>query len=111
MLSILTQFLSNRSLHVTVGGCHSKLVNVVSGVPQGSVFSPLLCLLHTSDLFSKLEYKLVGYADDSTLIAVVQSPGVAEFLNRDLDKVSQWCDLCRMKFNASKIMIVPRYAH
>ena len=37
VLSILTQFLSNRSQHVMVGGCCSKLVNVVSVVPQGSV--------------------------------------------------------------------------
>ena len=42
VLSILTQFLSNRSQHVIVDGCRSKLVNVVSGVPQGSVLGPLL---------------------------------------------------------------------
>ena len=38
-LSILTQFLSNRSQHVMVDGCRSKLVNVVSRVPQGSVWA------------------------------------------------------------------------
>ena len=42
VLSILTQFLSDRSQHVVVDGCRSKLVNVVSGVPQGSVLGPLL---------------------------------------------------------------------
>ena len=57
VLSILTQFLSNRSLHVMVNGCRSKLVDVVSGVPQGSVFGPLLFLLYTSELFSLLENK------------------------------------------------------
>ena len=51
VLSILTQFLSNRSQQVMVDGCQSKLVNVVSGVPQGSVLGPLLFLLHTSELF------------------------------------------------------------
>ena len=50
VLSILTQFLSNRSQHVIVDGCRSKLV-VVSGVPQGSVLGPLLFLLYTSELF------------------------------------------------------------
>ena len=35
VLSILTQFLSNRSQHVMADGCRSKLVKVVSGVPQG----------------------------------------------------------------------------
>ena len=64
MLSILTEFLSNRSQHVIVDGCRSKLVDVVSEVPQGSVFGPLLFLLYTSELFSILENKLIGYADD-----------------------------------------------
>ena len=88
VLSILTQFLSDRSQHVMIDGCRSKLVNIVSGVPQGSVLSPLLFLLYTSELFSILEDKLIGYADDSTLIAVVPSSGlrvaVAESLSRDL---------------------------
>ena len=71
VLPILTQFLSNRSQQVMVDGCRSKLVNVVSGVPQGSVLGPLLFLVYTSEPFSILENKLIGYADDSTLMAVV----------------------------------------
>ena len=61
-----------------------------------------------------MENKLIGYADDSTLMAVVPSPGVsvavAESLILDLGWVSEWCDLCWMKLNASKTktMIVSR---
>ena len=51
VLSILTQFLSNRSQHVMVDGCRTKLANVMSGLPQGSVFGPLFFLLYTSELF------------------------------------------------------------
>ena len=47
VLSVLTQFLSNRSQYVLVDGCRSKLVNVVSGVPQGSILDQLLFLLVT----------------------------------------------------------------
>ena len=50
VLSLLRQFLSNRSQYVRVDSCRSKLVNVVSGVPQGSVLGPLLFLLYTSEL-------------------------------------------------------------
>ena len=112
--SILTQFLSNQSQQVMVDGCRSKLVNVVSGMPQGSVLGPLLFLVYTLELFTILGNKLIGYADDSTLMAVVPSPGirvaVAESLIRDLDRVSEGCDLWGMKLNASKtkIMILSR---
>ena len=85
----------------------SKLVDVVSGVPQGAVLGPLLFLLYTSELFFILENMLIGYADDSTLMAVVPSPGVrvtvAESLIRVLGRVSKWCDLWGMKLNASKV--------
>ena len=65
---------------------------MVSGAPQGSVWGPRLLLLYTSELFSVVECKLYGYADDSTLVAVVLSPGT-EATNRDLNRVSVWSDL------------------
>ena len=83
-------------------------------MPQGSVLCPLLFLLYTSELFSILENKLIGYADDSTLMAVVPSPGVrvavAESMFRDLGRISEWYDLLWMRLNASKTktMIVSR---
>ena len=76
MSSILTQFLSNRSHHVMLDGYRSKLVDVVSGLPQGSILGQLVFFLYTSELFSILENKLIGYADDSTLVAVVPSPAL-----------------------------------
>ena len=58
---------------------------------------PLLFLLYTLELFSILKNKLIGYADYSTLMPVVPSPGVrvavAESLIRDLGRVSECCDL------------------
>ena len=109
VLSILTQSLSNRPQHIMVDGCMSKLVNAVSGVLQGNVLGQLLFRLYTSELFSILKNKLIGYDDDSTLMAVVPSQGarvtVAESLKIDLDKVSEWCDLWGVKLKASTIRL------
>ena len=66
-------------------------------MPQGSVLGPSLFFLYTSELFSILENNLIGYPDDSTLMAIVPSPGVrvtvAESLIRDLGRVREWCDI------------------
>ena len=78
------------------------------------VLGSLLFLLYTSELFFILDNKLIGYADDSTFMTVVPSPGVrvtvAEYLIRDFNRVSEWCDLWGMKLNANKTrtMIVSR---
>ena len=68
-------------------------------MPQGIVFSQLLVLLYTSVVISILENMLAADADGSTLITLVT---IAKFMNRDLGKVSAWCDLCKMKLNANK---------
>ena len=75
---------------------------------------PLLFLFYTVELFSVMENNLSGYADDSTLVAVVPSTcervAVSEYINRDLNRVSVWCNLWGMNLNASrtKTMIVSR---
>ena len=67
-------------------------------------------LLYTLELFYILENKLVGYVDDSTLIAIIPSPSVrdavAESINRDLGKVIEWCFL--LGKNLTKTIIVSR---
>ena len=88
MLSVLKQFLSNRSQYVGVHDCHNKLFNVVSRVSHDSVLGQQLFLLYTS----KLVNKLYGYTDDSTLVAVVPSPceraAFAESVSRDLKGIT-----------------------
>jgi hypothetical protein len=106
LLSIITQFLSNRKQAVVVDGSSSSLVNVVSGVPQGSVLGPLLFILYTSEMFSITENTLVGYADDSTLIADISRPAarpdVEASLLRDLHAIEQWCSNWGMLLNPKK---------
>ena len=52
-----------------VDDAHSEYIRVVAGVPYIGVFVPLLPLLSTIDL-----PLLVGYADESMLLAGVTNP-------------------------------------
>ena len=110
LLSVITNFLSGRVQRVVVDGCFSSYVDVVSGVPQGSVLGPLLFILYTADLFSVVENELFNYADDSTLVARVRSPSnrclVAASLDRDLVRIRNWCNDWDMLLNGSKTKTV-----
>ena len=106
ILGLLRDFLTDRQQRVVVDGVFSEPRPVVSGVPQGSVLGPLLFLVYTSDMLIGLENKIVQYADDTTLVAVIRSPEMrnqaASSLNRDLERINQWCSRWGMKLNSSK---------
>ena len=110
VFSVIRQFLSGRRQCVLVDSGLSSFVDVVSGVPQGSVLGPLSFILYTADLFSIVDNLLVGYADDATLISVTQRPAnrvsVSNSLQCDIDKISNWCSRWGMCLNVGKTKIV-----
>ena len=106
--------MSSRTQRDKVGGVCSSSIDVVSGVPQGSVLGPLLFLLYIADLPGLLQNEQVGYADDSTLLCRIPHPhdrsSVEASLNDDLAVISDWCSRCGMLVNPSKTreMIISR---
>ena len=114
ILKVFQNFLSSRTQRVKVDSVFSSSVDVVSGVPQGSVLDPLLFLLYIADLPRLLQNELVGYADDSTLLCRIPHPrsrsSVAAPLNDDLAVISDWCSRWGMLVNPSKMrgMLISR---
>ena len=106
MLSIASEFLSNRKHRVVVDGATSE----VSGVLHGSVLGTLLFILYTSEMFEQAENRLYAYADDSTLMAVVckqaDRPVAVASLNRDLARIQEWCSHWCMILNPNKTKAV-----
>ena len=111
ILNVFQNFLSSRTQRVKVDGVFSSSIDVVSGVPQGSVLGPLLFLLYIADLPRLLQNELVGYADNSTLLCRIPHPrdrsSVAASLNDDLAVISDWCSRCGMLVNPSKTREMP----
>ena len=67
LLAWISAFLSGRVMSVCVSGCMSSLVDVTSGVPQGSVLGPLLFLIFINHVSSGLLCKFKAFADDYKL--------------------------------------------
>ncbi|CAH2207692.1 jg25921 [Pararge aegeria aegeria] len=108
----IADFLSGRFFRVVVDGSSSDLMAINAGVPQGSVLSATLFLLHINDL---LKPGILGYADDSTVtVRYMSSPrasgdetlvlreALVERVNLALSEVSDWGDTNLVQFNASK---------
>ena len=64
---------------------------------------------HCSSCTPFLENKLIGYADDSTVMAVVTSSGIrvafAKSMNCDIVKVSEWCYVRERTLNTVRLRL------
>ncbi|KAJ8734955.1 hypothetical protein PYW08_014205 [Mythimna loreyi] len=108
----IADFLRDRSIRVVIDGCSSSQMTINAGVPQGSVLSTTLFLLHINDL---LKPGTFGYADDSTVAESYTSSARASGsqvqslreamvgrLNLSLEAVSEWGEANMVRFNAAK---------
>ena len=93
----------NRKQPVVIEGQCSDWRTINSGVPQGSVLGPLLFLIYVNDLTDDLASLPLMYADDTTLLDIVDDPVVsAGHLNSDLNKIAVWADKWLVTMNPVK---------
>jgi hypothetical protein len=108
LLNWITAFLSYRTQQVKVGGKLSGIVDVISGVPQGSVLGPLLFLIFINDLVdvfdSKLNVKL--FADDVKIYVVLNDIGSSSLLQSGLDKLSVWANGWQLQISIPKCSVL-----
>ena len=72
MINILEDFLSDRKQRVVLNGQCSSWADIHAGVPQGSIFEPLLFFIYIHDLLNDMKSKCKLFADDTSLLSVVQ---------------------------------------
>ena len=90
LLSLLKDFLSNRSQRVALNGQYSEWKGVKAGVPQGSILGPLFFLIYINDLSVNLKSTVKLFADDVSLFSIVNDPTTsANELNSDLRKINE----------------------
>ena len=99
-------FLSGRQQRVVIEGEAAEYVDVLSGVPQGTVLGPVLFLLFINDLPDGLQSPVRLFADDCVLYRQISTPADAITLQRDLDMLGQWEQKWQMDFNPSKCHVL-----
>ena len=66
-LKVIISYLKNRTQTTKVGASFSELLNIIYGVPQGSILGPLLFIIYICDLFIvNKDVNFPSYADDTT---------------------------------------------
>jgi hypothetical protein len=103
-VTLLRSFLTDRKQYVFVNGKKSEEINVDIGVPQGSVLGPLLFILYINDLPLQLKRVLVKIFADDTMLSVSHKnyAAAATILNQELEIVTAWLKMNKVKLNASK---------
>ena len=99
-------FLKSRKQSVVVDGKQSSLIDVVSGVPQGTVLGPLLFLLHINDLPSVVSSKVRLFADDCLIYRNIINKEDQIALQKYLNLLGNWGNTWGMRFNAAKCHII-----
>ncbi len=105
LLKWIESYLNGRSQKVVINGVESNPRYINASVPQGSILGPLLFLVYVNDLVNDLETTPYLFADDTSLLEVINPRNVAGSfakINRDLDSLSNWASQWRVNYNATK---------
>ena len=86
--------------------CISSFVDVDSGVPQGTVLSPILFLLHINDIQSIASSKVRLFANDCLIYRQIKSNNDQLEQQRDLNLLESWGVKWGMRFNAARYNIM-----
>ena len=77
-----------------------------SGVPQGSVFGPILFLAYINDLPEPVRSRVRLFADDTAMYLAISSLSDANILQDDLSKLEQWEKSWDMNVNPAKCQVL-----
>ncbi len=108
-LKLFNIYRTDSKRFVDIQGTKSEMLEIKTGVPQGSVLGPLLFIIYMNDISvaNKL-FKLIIYADDSTLTSILCAFNLnndnnnSDKINSELNNISNWLKLNKLSLNTTK---------
>ena len=107
-LNLMHNCLSKRKQQTKISSSYSNWYDIVRGVPQGSMLSPLLFNLFINDLFFFIERtKICDFADDNTIYSCQNDlKTTLEELRYDIVTLLGWLKENSMKANPKKFQFM-----
>ena len=103
-LTLIQIYLANRKQRTKINDSYSPWIEILFGVPQGSILEPLLFNIFLSDLFLIVkDISIASYADDNTLCGSCDTlEEVILSLQSSSKKLFQWLLDNQIKGNTQK---------
>ena len=106
-LKLLHSYLSKRRHYTRVGSKLSSILEILLGVPQGSVLGPILFNIFINDLLFACKEDICNFADDNTMYVCSQNlHEVLTRINSELDTVLDWFVNNGMVANPDKFQVI-----
>ena len=107
-LLFVRDYLKERKQRTKVNGSYSSWLELLYGVPQGSILGPLLFNIFINDMFYFInESKIANYADDNTLYTVKENvKELLRILENETGIIIDWFRNNEMKPNDEKCHLI-----
>ena len=108
-LRLIQNYLSQRQQRVKVGSSFSEWLDIILGIPQGSILGPILFNVFINDLLLFIkETDICNFVDDTyTLYACGKELDTISFnLEIETNRVKQWLKDNEMVANPSKFQLM-----
>ena len=111
-IAYLKSYYTNRKQYVCLNGIESEMLNIIHGVPQGSIIGPLCFSLFINDLPLAVDVETVLFADDAAFIIKSESlEGLYSKIDKLFTDLATYLSRNRLIPNASKSKLMIFNSH